>query len=82
MKYYVMAIEQTLIDGEYNEYAPEVKKYNDFSSAETYFHIRLGQIANSAAHVFAELKIINSEGGQMKHDCKGKYVDVDANVVG
>lgn len=78
MKYYVFAIEQTLIEGEYNEYSPAVKKYNDFKSAETYFHVRLGELANSASHVYAELKIINSVGGVMKHDTTGEYVDVDA----
>lgn len=78
MKYYVFAIEQTLIDGEYNEYAPEVKKYNDFTSAETYFHTRLGQLANSPSHSYAELKIINSVGGIMKKDTTGQYVEVNA----
>lgn len=75
MKYYVFAIEQTLIDGEYNEYSPAVVKKNDFNSAETYFHTRLGELANSSSHVFAELKIINSRGGIVKKDSIGEYVE-------
>lgn len=77
MKYYVFAIEQTLIEGEYNEYSPAVKKYNDYKSAETYFHTRLGELANSQSHVYAELKIINSRGGIVKKDSIGEYVEVD-----
>ena len=78
MKYYVFAIEQTLIEGEYNEYSPAVKKYNDFSSAQTYFFTRLGELANSSSHVYAELKIINSGGAIVKKDSIGEYVNVDA----
>ena len=78
MKYYVMALEQTLINGEYSEYAPTVKQYNNFKSAETYFHVRLGELANSASHSYAKLEIINSVGGVIKHDTTGEYHDEDA----
>lgn len=78
MKFYVFAIEETLIDGEYNEYSPAVKKYNDYKSAETYFFTRLGELANSQSHVYAELKIINSRGGIVKKDSIGEYVEVNA----
>lgn len=75
MKYYVFAIEQTYIEGEYNEYSPAVKKYNDFTSAQTYFFNRLAELANSSSHVYAELKIINSVGGIVKKDSIGEYVE-------
>ena len=75
MKYYVFAIEQTLIDGVYNEFAPAVKKYNTYKEAETYFHTRLGELANSQSHTYAELKIINSKGGIEKKDTTGSYVE-------
>ena len=75
MKYYVFAIEQTYIEGEYNEYSPAVKKYNDMKTAQTYFFTRLGELANSPSHVYAELKIINSVGGIMKKDSIGEYVE-------
>mgnify|MGYP007133776355 CR=1 FL=1 len=79
MKYYVFALEQTLIDGEYNEYAPAVKKYNDYQSAETYFFTRLGEIANSTSHTFGMLKIVNSKGGLLKEDSTGEYVETSNN---
>lgn len=75
MKYYVFAIEQTLIDGEYNEYSPAVKKYDTYKEAEVYFHTRLGELANSKSHTYAELKIINSKGGIEKKDTTGEYVE-------
>ena len=74
MKYYVFAIEQTLIEGTYNEYAPAVQKFNDLNAALTYFFTRLGELANSAAHTYAELKIINSGGTVVKRDSIGAYV--------
>lgn len=74
MKFYVFAIEQTLIEGVYNEYAPAVKKYDTYKQAETYFHTRLGELANSQSHTYAELKIINSKGGIEKKDRIGSYV--------
>ena len=76
MKYYIFALEQTYIDGEYNEYAPAVKKFNDYKSAEAYFHTRLGEIANSESHAFGALKIVNSTAGVLKEDTTGKYVEV------
>ncbi len=80
MKYYVMAIEENLIEGEYQEYSPANKKFNDFKSAQTHFFTRLGELSNSATTVFAELKIINSLGGVVKKDSVGEYVDVDATA--
>lgn len=77
MKFYVFAIEQTLIEGTYNEYAPAVKKYNDLNSALVYFFTRLGELANSATHTYAELKIINSGGTVVKKDSIGAYVIVE-----
>ena len=68
MKYYVFAIEETLIDGVYNEYSPQPKKFNDYSSAETYFHTRLGELSNSSSHVYAVLTLTNSTFGIIKQD--------------
>ena len=76
MKYYVFAIEQTLIEGEYSEFAPAVKKYDTYKAAETYFFTRLGELSNSAAHTWAELKIVNSRGGIVKKDSIGEYVEL------
>ena len=75
MKYYVFALEQTLIDGVYNEYAPAVKKYNDYQSAEVYFLTRLAEIRNSASHVYGHLMIMNSKGGNERDYVVGEYVE-------
>lgn len=79
MKYYVKAIEQTLINGEYNEYSPATKKYDDFKPAEVYFLARLAELANSSSHVYAQLKIENSKGANaVPPYTLGEYVDLDA----
>lgn len=75
MKYYVFAIEQTLIDGVYNEYSPAVKKYDTFEDAETYFLDRLSELSNSKSHTYAHLKIINSEGGIVRKYTIREYVE-------
>ena len=82
MKYYVVAIEQFYDkDGNLAEYAPEVKKYADFKSAETYFLTRGGEIANSigegaSKHTFGDLRILNSEGSEQRRYTIGTYVEV------
>lgn len=75
MKYYVFAIEQIKNDEGYSEFAPAVKKYNTYKEAQTYFFTRLGELANSTSHTYAELKIINSKGGIEKKDQIGAYVE-------
>lgn len=75
MKYYVTAIEQYYDkDGNLVESAPQPKKYDDFTSAETYFLTRSAEIANSSAHTYGFLHIYNSEWGMEREYKVRNYV--------
>ena len=76
MKYYVVAVEQYKDkDGNLVEIAPQVKKYDDFKSAETYFLSRSSEIANSSAHNYGYLHIYNSYWGMEREYQVGEYID-------
>ena len=80
MKYYVVAIEQIYDkDGVLSEYAPAVKKYDTFQSAEVSFLSRASEIANSigegaSKHTYGNLRILNSEGGLEREYKIGNYI--------
>ena len=81
MKYYVVAIEQVYgEDGKVNEYMPkETPVFTDKNKAESKFFTRLGEIANNLGtetgkHAYANLRILNSEGGLEKDEKVGTYV--------
>lgn len=81
MKYYVVAIEQIYDDnGNLSEYCPAPEKKSDLKSALTYFFKRCGEIANSLGtepnnHTYADIRILNSYGGEEKRDTIGTYVE-------
>lgn len=76
MNYYIDTIEQvkTETEGEYNEYGGRTK-YEDYKSAETKFYEKLMNVSNSSAHIFLDIKIVNSVGGIVKKDAIGEYID-------
>lgn len=78
MKYYIDTIEQvtTDTDGEYNEYGGRTK-YADYTSARTAYYTKLTNVSNSSAHVFMDIRIVDSNGGVVKKDYIGTYVDTD-----
>ena len=78
MKYYVDTIEQLngATEGTYTEYGKrEIKA--DYSTALTAFYTKLMNVSNSADHVFMDIKIVNSEGGVVKKDSFGAYVEAE-----
>lgn len=77
MKYYVDSIEQVTTDteGVYNEYGARTK-YATYKEAETKYYEKLMNVSNSKAHVFMDIKIVNSIGGVIKKDQIGAYVEV------
>jgi hypothetical protein len=78
MKYYLDTIEQVNgeTEGTYNEYGKrEIKA--DYSTALTAFYTKLMNVSNSATHVFMDIKIVNSEGGVVKKDSFGAYVEAE-----
>ena len=76
MKFYVNTIEQVkgTEEGTYNEYS-DSKKYDNEKTATTKFYEKLTNVSNSTAHVWLDIKIVNSEGGVIKKDSIGKYID-------
>lgn len=84
MKYYVVTIEQIYDkDGNLSEYSSKPEKKNDLESALTYFYTRCAEIVNSLGtepndHTFADIRILNSEGGEEKRDKIGAYIDAEA----
>lgn len=79
MKYYVDTIEQVHGEeaGTYNEYGARTIK-NDYESALTTFYTKLTNVSSSASHTWLDIKIVNSEGGCLKKDSIGQYVEVNA----
>lgn len=76
MKYYLDTIEQIKgeNEGEYTEYGKrEIKA--DYQTALTAFYTKLTNVSNSAAHVWLDIKIVNSKGGIEKKDYIGQYID-------
>ena len=78
MKYYLDKIEQIKgeEEGTYTEYGSRTK-YADFKTAQTKFYETLTNVSNSEAHVWLDIKIVNSEGGIVKKDFIGKYVETE-----
>ncbi len=78
MKYYLDTIEQIKgeTEGTYTEYGKrEIKA--DYSTALTAFYTKLMNVSNSVAHVYMDIKIVNSEGGVVKKDSFGTYVEAE-----
>ena len=78
MKYYVMTIEQYTPQGQETKVEQsKVEKKNTEDSALSYFYNTLKTVADSAAHNYLDIKIIKSDGGIIKKDVYGAYVNVD-----
>ena len=76
MKYYIMTIEQYTAQGaEQKSEQSKVQKENTYDSALSYFYNTLKTVADSAAHNFLDIKIVQSDGGIIKKDVYGAYVD-------
>ena len=76
MKYYVMTIEQYTPQGsDAKTEQSKVEKKNTYDSALSYFYNTLKVVADSSAHNFLDIKILKSDGGIVKKDVYGVYVD-------
>ena len=76
MKYYIMTIEQYTASGsEAKTEQSKVEKKNTLDSALGYFYDSLSTVAKSAAHNFLDIKIVQSDGGIIKKDVYGSYVE-------
>ena len=76
MKFYIDTIEQIKgeEEGTYTEYGKR-ESVADKSSAMTKFYKKLSDVSASPAHVYMDIKIVNSLGGIIKKDSIGTYID-------
>jgi hypothetical protein len=74
MGYYLDTIEQIKgeTEGAFTEFGKREKKAS-YEAALTDFYTKLMNVSNSAAHVFMDIRIVNSEGGCVKKDSIGAY---------
>lgn len=77
MKYYIFTIEQYTQEGQYVEGGKMYFSSDNYDTVLVKFYNRLAEIANSAVHNFLDIKIYNSEGGLVKKDTYGAYIDPD-----
>ena len=81
MKYYVVAIEQIYDkNGQLSEYVSQPTKHDTLEAALTKFYTRCSEIVNSLGtepnnHTYADIRILNSYGGEEKRDTIGTYVE-------
>lgn len=77
MKFYVMTIEQIHNNGSLAEYATKSDGKTE-QQARTDFYDKCSAVNKDLSdngHTFMNIKIVNSEGGIIKKDVLGKYVD-------
>lgn len=78
MKYYVFSIEQVKSDGKWAEYATKSDPYPSEKQAKSAFYDKCAAVNKDLSengHSFMDIKIVNSEGGIVKKDTLGKYID-------
>ena len=80
MKFYIDTIEQIKgeEEGTYTEYGKREQKADE-QTALTAFYKKLSDVAAAIGktHTYMDIKITNSEGGCIKKDSVGTYVEVD-----
>ena len=86
MRYYIDTIEQTIIRDEetgeitgYNEYGGRAiqGKEKTYEEVESAFFTKCANVANdiNKNHSYMDIKIVNSDGGILKKDKLGTYVN-------
>ncbi len=75
MKYYLLKIEQTLVDGVLNEYS-SVSKHNDLKSCEVAYYQALANVSADLGknHTFMAIRIVGSLGNTIKAENIGDYL--------
>lgn len=74
MKYYIEIIEQIRQDDDTLAEYGKLERFNDETSALVSFYTKLTNVANSKAHTYLNIKILNSYGSIVKYDQLGKYI--------
>ncbi len=77
MKYYVFTIEQVKSNNAWSEYATKSDAMTE-KAAKSEFYDKCAAVNKDLSengHAFMDIKIINSEGGVIKKDTLGKYIE-------
>ena len=76
MKFYLDTIEQIKgeNEGEFTEYGKRELKADE-QTAKVAFYTKLANVSNSSSHQYMDIKIVNSDGGIIKKDKLGEYID-------
>ena len=79
MKYYVIAVEQVHTESGLGEYATKSDPMTEKAAHSTFYDkcASVNKDLSDKGHTFMDIKIINSEGGQVKRDTLGKYVETE-----
>lgn len=76
MKYYVLVIQQwTQAGAEAPSESSKVTPKNTYDEALALFYDNLKTVSQTAAYNFMDAKIIQSDGGIIKKDQYGKYIE-------
>lgn len=79
MKYYVLTIQQwTQAGAEVPSEQSKVTKKNTYDEALAFFYDNLKTVSETPAYNFLDAKIIQSDGGIIKRDTYGAYIEADA----
>ena len=77
MKYYVLVIQQwTQAGSEVPTESSKVTQKNTYDDALALFYDNLKTVSQTAAYNFLDAKIIQSDGGIVKRDTYGEYIEV------
>ena len=77
MKYYVLVIQQwTQAGAEAPTESSKVTQKNTYDDALALFYDNLKTVSQTAAYNFLDAKIIQSDGGIVKRDTYGEYIEV------
>lgn len=77
MKYYIETIEQVRQEDDSLVEYGKLEKFADEQSALVSFYQKLTNVANSKAHTYLNIKIMNSYGSVIKYDQLGKYIPAE-----
>ena len=80
MKFYIQTIEQIRQEDDTLVEYGKTEKFADEQSALVSFYTKLTNVANSKAHTYLNIQIINSYNSIVKADQLGKYIPSDETV--
>lgn len=84
MNYYIDTIEQVkgTEEGSINEYGARSKEGTDFNVVLSKYYTKLANVANDIGegknHYYMDIRVVDSNGGVVKKDKVGQYVESNA----